>query len=446
MRKFNNNERLRDITFLVIACLIHGAVLSANPMIHWGNAAPQPQKLISVEFVAAPPPTPALAPIKGGGDGKKDLMPRHGPGAYKPQQVKKPKTKFTAKRAQAGKKPPAKAKPKLAARSNAQRQELERKRAQQRLQAQALKTAQKAMAQEKAKEAARLKAERKAEQMRIAQEKAEKARQLAAQRAERARILAEEKAERDRKLAEEREQRARLLAEEKAEKQRKLAEERAERARLLAEEKAAKERQLAEERAERARKRAEISNELAAVADPDEPLADAANDPALAGRVARGAAGGAVAADTISAGPEVGPSSGRVAALPGSSEPVYELEAEGHDNVNSKASGGGMGPGAGGSSWTLEGPAGNRRIIKRILPPSPDWINKRSLELTVQIKFQVMEDGTIKHGSVIRKTSGFPEIDQLALEALKRWKFEAIPAKPGNPQVWGTVTFRFMMG
>src|SRR3989338_5505101 len=170
MRKHKNNDKARDIACLVIACLIHGAVLSANPMLHWGNSKPLPPKTIAVEFVVAPPPTPLLAPVKGGGEGKKDLMPRHGPGAYKPQRIKKPKTKFTAKRAQAGKKPPLNAKPKLARVPNASREELERKKAQKLMQEQALKAARDAMAKEKAKELARLKAQRKAEQMRLAQE------------------------------------------------------------------------------------------------------------------------------------------------------------------------------------------------------------------------------------------------------------------------------------
>ena len=58
------------------------------------------------------------------------------------------------------------------------------------------------------------------------------------------------------------------------------------------------------------------------------------------------------------------------------------------------------------------------------------------------MRFRVLPDGTVKPGAVILKTSGFPEIDRRGLDALRRWRFEAVPDK-GGPEVWGRVTFRF---
>ncbi|MBI5200032.1 MAG: TonB family protein, partial [Elusimicrobia bacterium] len=58
------------------------------------------------------------------------------------------------------------------------------------------------------------------------------------------------------------------------------------------------------------------------------------------------------------------------------------------------------------------------------------------------------EDGTIKRSIVIKRTSGFPELDRLALEALRKWKFQPIHNGVGmsDPDVWGIVSFKFTMG
>ena len=66
----------------------------------------------------------------------------------------------------------------------------------------------------------------------------------------------------------------------------------------------------------------------------------------------------------------------------------------------------------------------------------------RNLDLTVTVRFQVLPDGSVKAGAIIQKTSGFPEIDRRALDALRRWRFEPVPSGAG-PEVWGRVTFRF---
>ncbi|MBI4424966.1 MAG: energy transducer TonB, partial [Elusimicrobia bacterium] len=78
----------------------------------------------------------------------------------------------------------------------------------------------------------------------------------------------------------------------------------------------------------------------------------------------------------------------------------------------------------------------------------PDWVSQRGLELTVQLKFQVLESGAVKRSVVIKRTSGFPDIDRLAIEALTKWRFQ--PVHPGvgtaNPDIWGVVSFKFLMG
>ena len=53
----------RDLPFLLLASLFHALLLSVNPSIRWGALPRAAEKMIPVEFVSAPPPSPMLAPI-----------------------------------------------------------------------------------------------------------------------------------------------------------------------------------------------------------------------------------------------------------------------------------------------------------------------------------------------------------------------------------------------
>ena len=165
---------------------------------------------------------------------------------------------------------------------------------------------------------------------------------------------------------------------------------------------------LTAQRDARARKQEDISRALAQLVDPDEKLSDALNSPDAP----------AAAAEAALAAPEAA----------AQDEPAERPLA------------------GSGDSWSLEGPAGARRIVSRVLPESPDWVSQRGLELSVQVRFSVLADGAVASGVVVKKTSGFPEIDRRAVEAIRRWRFEKAPAAAGAPAAWGSVRFKFTTG
>ncbi|MBI4057476.1 MAG: TonB family protein [Elusimicrobia bacterium] len=112
---------------------------------------------------------------------------------------------------------------------------------------------------------------------------------------------------------------------------------------------------------------------------------------------------------------------------------------------------GGGDEGSGPVSWLLDGPAGNRKILKQLIPQCPDWVSSRNLDLAVKLKFRVLENGSVKEAILIKQTSGFPFIDRLALEALRQWRFQGAAKeslrdskKKKSTEVWGIVTFRFV--
>jgi TolA protein len=391
LNMLDDDEFLRDLPCLIVALMIHGALLTA-PILRWGGftAAAVQQKAIPVDFVASVPmqapapkpieiPSPALAPVPAGAE--REGIPHKGPGEFHAEQKPASKTKLVAIKPQKGKPAPkhlrraplvARAKPVDPAKAQA-------------------------AAQRKATIAAI-----QADNRKIREEQLQQARMAAA-------AVAEKRAEE----ARERQQEEARRAEQRRE-----------------QEQAARE--------ARARRKADASRQLAMMTDPDEKLSDAIADRPSEGAAAgsprgRGHAEAALPSATIKA-----------AKMQDGTEAVYEMDAVGKGDKSVKASGGGSGVDGGGLSWSLDGPAGSRRLLRRALPKSPDWVSQRGLDLSVEVKFQVQPDGTVKPGAVVKRTSGFPEIDSRALNALKKWRFDAAPSTAG-PETWGVVKFRFLM-
>ncbi|MBI4247894.1 MAG: TonB family protein [Elusimicrobia bacterium] len=105
------------------------------------------------------------------------------------------------------------------------------------------------------------------------------------------------------------------------------------------------------------------------------------------------------------------------------------------------------------------GPLSNRKVLHRVLPAFPQWArDKGILEMEVAIRFFVSPKGVVEWMRTER-TSGYPQLDKLAMDALEQWRFAALgdmsPAGPeaagasgpgaGPRQQWGVVSFRFIL-
>jgi colicin import membrane protein len=391
-------DMIHELPFYLVATVAYGALLTLNPTLRWGSKSAADQA-VPIEFVAQlPAVSPNLAPAPPAAKEETQSPPQNGPGEYRPEKVKAgaehapPKTspKPAAAKSVREKPGPVLAKPKAKPRPSP---------------AKAVKAAPKPV-DVKAVMAASVARRAQADRARAAREAAAEARAEAAR----------EKAEADRRARAERLAAANAEAERKAEAERERRE------------------QLAAERAAKAKKKAELSQELATMSEPDEALARDAAAPAPRSAPS---AGGAALARTAKAGAAAALAEGAESADPGDA-----AGAGGDDLLDAKAKGGGTGPDGSGVSYTLDGPVGSRRVLKRVVPSSPDWVGARGLDLTVTVRFQVLPDGSVKPGAVIQKTSGFPEIDRRALDALRRWRFEAVPDGDGA-EVWGRASFRF---
>jgi protein TonB len=89
----------------------------------------------------------------------------------------------------------------------------------------------------------------------------------------------------------------------------------------------------------------------------------------------------------------------------------------------------------------ITGPLSARKVLKYVIPEYPEWAKARGIEADVSIRFTVNAIGDVET-SVVETTSGYPQLDRLALDALKLWKYSPLP---GQDSQWGVITFRFLM-
>ncbi|MCX7698117.1 MAG: TonB family protein [Candidatus Goldbacteria bacterium] len=90
----------------------------------------------------------------------------------------------------------------------------------------------------------------------------------------------------------------------------------------------------------------------------------------------------------------------------------------------------------------IQGDIAGRPILVAKKPTYPLWAQQQGLEASVTIYFVVRPDGTVKDNLIIERSSGYPELDQLAKEALLQFKFAPIS---GSDEQSGYATFRFML-
>ena len=90
----------------------------------------------------------------------------------------------------------------------------------------------------------------------------------------------------------------------------------------------------------------------------------------------------------------------------------------------------------------ITGPLSARKVIQSFVPEYPAWARAKNVEADVAIRFTVSSGGEVRETMTIARTSGYPELDRLAVEALKKWKFSALP---GGQDQWGEITFRFLL-
>lgn len=97
------------------------------------------------------------------------------------------------------------------------------------------------------------------------------------------------------------------------------------------------------------------------------------------------------------------------------------------------------------TSFSVAGPIAQRAIVGRVLPAYPAWCQQQGISGTVTIRLWVYPDGSIKESMLIEISSGYPDLDQSVINALKRWRFAPLPASVVQETQWGMITFHFVL-
>ena len=113
-----------------------------------------------------------------------------------------------------------------------------------------------------------------------------------------------------------------------------------------------------------------------------------------------------------------------------------------NDDGNSVTDGGFTGDGSKdkGAPYTIEGDAANRRIISQVLPVYPPGLQR---EAVVKIRFWVLPDGRI--GQMIPVQKGDPQLEAITMQAMRQWRFNALPASEEPRNVQGIITFVYKL-
>jgi len=105
----------------------------------------------------------------------------------------------------------------------------------------------------------------------------------------------------------------------------------------------------------------------------------------------------------------------------------------------------GAGGGALGATMGANPSGGRGRKIRYQEPLEyPDWAKEKGIVAKVVLRFKVLPNGSVDSQIVRVKTSGWRQLDELAIKAMRNYLFEPLP--PGLPQIpqWGEIALSFI--
>jgi TonB family protein len=95
--------------------------------------------------------------------------------------------------------------------------------------------------------------------------------------------------------------------------------------------------------------------------------------------------------------------------------------------------------------FELEGDVANRPIAFKVIPEYPAWAEEQGIMGSVRLYFTVDAAGNVRSNIRVTKTTGYPALDQLGIDALKKWKFAPLSSGDEGKGQWGIITFNFSL-
>jgi TonB family protein len=98
-----------------------------------------------------------------------------------------------------------------------------------------------------------------------------------------------------------------------------------------------------------------------------------------------------------------------------------------------------------GTNFMVAGPISSRSITKKIVPRYPKWAVERRISGTVVVRIWVEPNGRVKGAPAVETSSGYPDLDQVVVDALRGWEFAPLGPEVKSEDQWGVVTFKFTL-
>ncbi|MGB9741572.1 MAG: energy transducer TonB [candidate division WOR-3 bacterium] len=98
-----------------------------------------------------------------------------------------------------------------------------------------------------------------------------------------------------------------------------------------------------------------------------------------------------------------------------------------------------------GTSFQIAGPISQREIIKKVKPRYPKWALDQHISGTVTVRIWVLPNGQVKGVPQVVSSSGYPELDQVVVDAVRCWEFAPLGTGVKIEEQWGDITFIFQL-
>jgi TonB family protein len=98
-----------------------------------------------------------------------------------------------------------------------------------------------------------------------------------------------------------------------------------------------------------------------------------------------------------------------------------------------------------GTNFTVAGPISRREITRKLVPRYPKWALERRVSGTAVVRIWVQPNGQVKGAPTVESSSGYPDLDQVVVDALRGWEFAALGPGVKSEDQWGVITFKFVL-
>lgn len=100
---------------------------------------------------------------------------------------------------------------------------------------------------------------------------------------------------------------------------------------------------------------------------------------------------------------------------------------------------------ANGVGMTISGQIKGRKILKSVAPKYTELARRKGWEGVVAVHFTVLADGRVKDNGYFEQTSVHRDLNKMAMEAIKQFRFAPLPAGQSAVEQWGIITIVFRL-